>query len=264
LRDVLLEICAHKREHIRNQKHKFSESSLLSRISTQEVPRGFIQALKNAKNAGKFGLIAEIKKASPSQGLIREHFDPTELAHAYNSGGATCLSVLTDGPYFQGSDAFLGQAKKASNLPVLRKDFMIDPYQIIEARVIGADCILIIMACLNDEEAADLKILAEELGMDVLIEVHSQQEMERALKLSPNLLGINNRNLKNLKVDLAMTEALAPLAGKNVLIVSESGLYNHADLLRISVVGVSCFLVGESLMRQHDVEEATKRLLGNI
>jgi indole-3-glycerol phosphate synthase len=261
LKDILVSICAKKREHVKKQKHKFSELFLLSRISEQEPPRGFFSALSNQTNAGMYGLIAEIKKASPSKGLIRKHFDPANLARAYESGGATCLSVLTDEPYFKGADIFLSQARNATNLPVLRKDFMIDPYQIIEARAIGADCILIIMACLDDKEALDLKIIADELKMDVLIEVHSSEEMERALKLSPNLIGINNRNLKNLNVDLSTTEKLVPMVTNNVLIVSESGLYKHDDLLRIKATGVNCFLVGESLMRERDVEAATRRLL---
>ena len=172
------------------------------------------------------------------------------------------MSVLTDQPYFQGADIFLEQARTAVDLPAIRKDFMLDPYQIIEARALGADCILLIMACLDDVEAAELKAATDELGMDALVEVHNQLEMERALKHSPTLLGINNRNLKTLDVDLATTEALAPLAGEDILLVSESGLYNHDDLQRMSAAGVGCFLVGETLMREPDVEAATRRLLG--
>ncbi len=261
--DVLVEICDVKRDHIRKQKSVVSEALLLDQIKQSEPPRGFIDALKKAQNSGKFGLIAEIKKASPSKGLIREEFDPVSLAQAYKNGGASCLSVLTDEPYFQGADEFLGQARAAVDLPAIRKDFMLDPYQIIEARALGADCILLIMACLDDSIVKELKAAADELGMDALVEVHSQAEMELALKLSPALLGINNRNLKTLEVDLATTEILAPLAGEDVLLVSESGLYNHDDLQRISKVGVGCFLVGESLMREADVEAATRRLLGN-
>lgn len=260
--DVLVEICAKKRDHVAQQKNTVSEATLLAQANANTPPRGFINALKNAQDSGRYGLIAEIKKASPSKGLIREDFDPASLARAYKNGGATCLSVLTDAPYFQGNDAYLGQARDAVDLPAIRKDFMIDPYQIVEARALGADCILIIMACLEDSVAAELKAASDELGMDALIEVHSEEEMERALKLSPALLGINNRNLKTLEVDLAMTEKLAPMAAKEALLVSESGLYSHADIRRMSAAGIGCFLVGESLMREQDVEAATKRLLG--
>jgi indole-3-glycerol phosphate synthase len=260
--DVLLKICDKKRKHITKQKKNVSEATLLTKVSLNEPPRGFIKALKNAEKSDNFALIAEIKKASPSKGLIREDFDPASVARAYKAGGATCMSVLTDEPYFQGADAFLEQARAAVDLPAIRKDFMLDPYQIIEARAIGADCILIIMACLDDVQAAELKAAADELGMDALVEVHSPEEMERALNLSPDLLGINNRNLQTLEVDLTMTEILAPKAAEKALIVSESGLYSHTDLLRINAAGINCFLVGESLMREPNIEAATKRLLG--
>jgi len=262
LSDVLVEICEVKHDHIKKQKSAVSEATLLDRAKQSEPPRGFIRALKKARSSSNFGLIAEIKKASPSKGLIREDFDPASLAMAYKNGGATCLSVLTDEPYFQGADVFLEQARAAVDLPAIRKDFMLDPYQIVEARTLGADCILLIMACLDDDKAAELKAAADELGMDALVEVHNQAEMERALKLSPALLGINNRNLKTLEVDLTTTETLAPLAGEDVLLVSESGLYNHQDLQRVNNAGIGCFLVGESLMREPDVEAATRRLLG--
>ena len=260
--DVLVDICAVKRDHIQKQKSAVSEASLLDQAKQNEPPRGFINALRKTQSSGNFGLIAEIKKASPSKGLIRKDFDPASLAVAYKNGGATCLSVLTEEPYFQGADVFLQQARAAVDLPAIRKDFMLDSYQIIESRALGADCILLIIACLDDNAAQELKTAADELGMDALVEVHNQLEMERALKLSPALLGINNRNLKTLEVDLATTETLAPLAGEDVLLVSESGLYNHQDLQRMNNAGIGCFLVGESLMREPDVEAATRRLLG--
>ncbi len=260
--NILQEICNKKREHVANQKLNISEANLLSIIKKIEPTRGFLNALKNAKKINSFGLIAEIKKASPSKGLIRKNFDSGALARSYNLGGATCLSVLTDKPYFQGADIFLEQAKSASNLPIIRKDFIINPYQVIESRAIGADCILIIMACVNDDEANDFITIAHELAMDALIEVHTRKELERALKISPALIGINNRNLKTLEVDLTMTEILAPLIEADKVIVSESGIYHHKDLLRLSSLGINTFLVGEALMREQDVEAATKRLLG--
>ena len=221
-----------------------------------------MNALTNAKNTNTFGLIAEIKKASPSKGLIRDNFNPTALARSYSSGGATCLSVLTDKPYFQGADIFLEQVKNTVDLPIIRKDFIVNSYQVIESRAIGADCILIIMACVNDSQALDFISIANELAMDALIEVHTIRELERALKLSPTLIGINNRNLKTLEVDLTMTETLAPLIEEDKIVVSESGIYSYKDLLRMNALGINSFLVGEALMREKDVENATKRLLG--
>jgi molybdenum cofactor biosynthesis protein MoaC len=259
--DVLAEICAEKRAHVARQKAVRPEAVLRAEIDVAPVLRPFAAALEARVTAGGYGLIAEIKKASPSKGLIRADFNPPSLAKAYEAGGATCLSVLTDTPYFQGSDDDLRAARAACHLPVLRKDFILDPYQVVESRALGADCILLIMAALEDGEARELAATAAELGLDVLVEVHDRAELDRALRLDARLIGINNRNLKTLKVDLHTAESLAPLAPPGRIIVGESGLNEPADLDRLAAVGARCFLVGESLMRAGDVAAATRRLL---
>ena len=259
--DVLAEICAEKRAHVARQKTVWPEAVLRAEIDAAPVLRPFAAALEARATDGGYGLIAEIKKASPSKGLIRADFNPPSLAQAYEAGGATCLSVLTDTPYFQGSDDDLRAARAACHLPVLRKDFILDPYQVIESRALGADCILLIMAALEDGEARELAAAAAELGLDVLVEVHDRAELDRALRLDARLIGINNRDLKTLKVDLHTAESLAPLVPPGRIIVGESGLNGPADLDRLAAVGARCFLVGESLMRAGDVAAATRRLL---
>lgn len=254
--DKLAEICATKRIEVAARK-----PNGLSHWPTPSPVRGFEAALR-AKAENDFALIAEIKKASPSKGLIRADFDPPSHARAYQAGGAACLSVLTDAPYFQGHEDYLIAARAACDLPVIRKDFMVDPWQCAEARAMGADAILIIVAALDDVVMAEIEDAAREQGLDVLVEVHDEPEMERALsRLKSKLIGVNNRNLKTFDVDLATTERLAAMVPDDILLVCESGITTHSDCVRVAEVGVRTFLVGESLMRQEDVEKATRMLL---
>lgn len=259
--DVLAKICADKHDHVAKQKAARPLSKVEELARAASAPRGFANALRAARTEGRYGLICEIKKASPSKGLIRADFDPPALARAYAAGGATCLSVLTDTPYFQGEDSYLTAAREVVTLPALRKDFMVDPYQIPEARALGADCILLIMAALDDGLAAELEAAAFEWGMDVLIEVHDGQELDRAHRLKSSMIGINNRNLKTLDVDIQTTLDLAGRVAEDRFVIGESGLYTRADLDRLATAGVNSFLIGESLMRQPDVEEAVRALL---
>jgi indole-3-glycerol phosphate synthase len=259
--DALVEICARKREHVAALKARRPLAAVLEDARAAPPPRGFAAHLDRARAAGRHGLIAEIKKASPSAGLIRPDFDPAELARAYERAGASCLSVLTDAPYFHGSNEDLAAARGAVELPVLRKDFMVDPYQIAESRAIGADCILLILAVLDDAQARELEGLAMSHGMDVLIEVHDAVELDRALALRSRLIGINNRNLRTLKTDIATSRELAPRVPADRIVISESGLKTGDDLADMRRCGVGCFLIGESLMRQADVEAATRALL---
>jgi indole-3-glycerol phosphate synthase len=248
-----------KRGEVAERKVRLSQADLAARIAEQSPPRGFRAALE--ARAPGFGLIAEIKKASPSKGLIRPDFDPPAHAQAYQAGGAACLSVLTDARYFQGSEDYLVAARAACDLPVIRKDFMVDPWQCAEARAIGADAILIIVAALDDGAMAEIEAAAIEHGMDVLVETHDAHELERALRLKSRLIGVNNRNLKDFSVSFERTYELVARAPKDCTFVAESGITGHADLVAMAEHGVRCFLVGETLMRQDNVEAATRALL---
>ncbi|MEP5938928.1 MAG: indole-3-glycerol phosphate synthase TrpC [Erythrobacter sp.] len=254
------EICANKRIEVAQRRAERSVTALDHAAAGQTAPRGFEAALRSATSTG-FGLIAEIKKASPSKGLIREDFRPADHARDYQAGGATCLSVLTDAPYFQGHEDFLVAARGACRLPVLRKDFMVDPWQVAESRAFGADAILIIVAALEDGLMSEIEAAALEAGMDVLVEVHDEAEMERASRLKSRLIGVNNRDLKRFVTDLVVSERLSKLAPEGSLLVGESGIANHDDCVRLSHSGIRTFLVGESLMRADDVAAATRSLL---
>jgi indole-3-glycerol phosphate synthase len=261
--DVLERIAAYKREDVAARKAALSQDAVEARAREASAPRGFRAALERRfDDTGRPALIAEIKKASPSKGLIRADFDPPSLAQAYERGGASCLSVLTDGPSFQGDDAFLAAARDATRLPCLRKDFLVDPWQVAESRALGADCILIILAMVDDVVAAELLSEAERFGMDALIETHDENEMVRACRLGGDLVGVNNRSLRTFEVDLAVTERLSMLSPVRALLVAESGIFTAEDVERVSDAHAQAILVGESLMRQDDVEAATRALLG--
>jgi indole-3-glycerol phosphate synthase len=260
--DILEHIAAYKRIEVAERKAALSPRELHYAAASASEPRGFRRALERAHAPGRLALIAEIKKASPSKGLIRADFDPPALARAYQSGGATCLSVLTDGPSFQGADAYLSAARDVVALPCLRKEFLVDPWQVAESRALGADCILVILDMVDDSLARDLLSEAARFGMDALVETHDEREMERAAALGATLIGVNNRSLRTFEVDLENTHKLASIAPKTALLVTESGIFTTADAARLERSGAKAMLVGESLMRQADVAGATRTLLG--
>jgi len=261
--DILEKICGDKKREIARRKMAVSLPELQKKAERMHnEPRGFADNLRKKREKGEIGLIAEIKKASPSRGLIRENFEPAPLAKAYYEGGASCISVLTDQPYFQGDDEYIALVKDVVPLPVLRKDFILEPYQIFESRMIGADCILLILAALQKSAALELEHIALDLGMDVLIETHDEFEMDQAISMSAPLIGVNNRNLKTLEIDLSLCEDLLPKVPKDRIAVAESGFYTYDNFLRLQPLDITTFLVGESLMRKENVKEATRKLLG--
>jgi indole-3-glycerol phosphate synthase len=261
--DILVSIAAYKRDEVAARKRARSQGEIERDAKAAPAPRGFIAALDRAHAPGRLALIAEIKKASPSKGLIRADFDPPALALAYERGGAACLSVLTDEPSFQGADAYLRDARATTALPCLRKEFLVDPWQVAESRALGADAILVILALADDSLAADLISESSRFGMDALVEVHDEAEMARAGRLGATLIGVNNRDLRTFVTDLAITERLAACAPANALLVTESGVFTPADVRRLDAAGARAMLVGESLMRQQDVEAATRALIGS-
>jgi len=259
--DILERIAHYKREEVAARKASLSDATLEEAMAATSAPRGFQRALERRAGHGRLALIAEIKKASPSRGVIRKDFDPPALARAYEAGGAACLSVLTDAPSFQGADAYLPQAREATALPCLRKEFLVDPWQVAESRALGADAILVILAMVDDGLAGALMDEASRFGMDVLVETHDEDELDRAIALGANLVGVNNRNLRTFETDLAITGRLAERAPAHVLLVTESGIFTAEDARRLAGLGARAMLVGESLMRQADVESATRALL---